>query len=450
MSLAERALNNAAIHNAAEITTPKWMLSSMESLMQHYTKRHLKMDTRACDAIPAPIEGRKYTLYMHIPFCHTLCSFCTFHRFLFKEEKARAYFASLRQEMHMAKALGYDFEELYIGGGTTTVLVDELAKTIELAKTLFPAIKQVSCESDPLHLTSTEFMQLHGLVDRLSVGVQSFDRDILARTDRLEKFGEPEVVFEKLARAKENFPILNVDMIFGFDGQTTEVLAQDMATLRKLNPRQITTYPLMVSDLTKRHAATKIGTKANLANINQDIRKDYALILNSLRGDYEQLTAWSFGKSNDEGFDEYVVNADDYLGLGSGSFSFLHDNLYVNSFSLRRYNEKIANGKMGVESSKAYDRKAVLQYRFLLSMFGGRLSKRYFKEGYDANLYTALTKEMAFMHAIGGLETDPNDADKLQATPNGLMMGLLMMKNFYTGMDNVRAELRRPLKASDM
>ncbi|GAA5187018.1 coproporphyrinogen III oxidase family protein [Ferrimonas gelatinilytica] len=450
MSLAERALNNAAIQNAAQITTPKWMLTGMERLMEYYTKRHLKMDTRACDAIPAPMPGRKYTLYMHVPFCHTLCSFCTFHRFLFKEEKARTYFASLRQEMQMAKALGYDFEELYIGGGTTTVLVDELARTIELAKTLFPSIKQVSCESDPLHLTSLEFTQLHGLVDRLSVGVQSFDRDILARTDRLGKFGEPAVVFEKLQRAKENFPILNVDMIFGFEGQTPDVLAQDMATLKRLDPRQITTYPLMVSDLTRRHAASKIGSKAQLANEAQDIREDYALILNSLSGQYEQLTAWSFGKSNAEGFDEYVVNADDYLGLGSGSFSFLHDNLYVNSFSLRRYNEKIADGRMGVESSKHYSKKAVMQYRFLLQVFGGRLSKRYFEEQFGSNLYTSLPKEMAFMHGIGGVEKCSYDPDKLQATPNGLMMGLLMMKNFYTGMDNVRAQLRRPLRADDM
>ncbi|QIZ78303.1 coproporphyrinogen III oxidase family protein [Ferrimonas lipolytica] len=450
MSIAERAINNAAINKAAEITTPNWMLRGMEGLMKHYTKRHLCMDTRSCESIPAPREGHNYTLYIHIPFCHTLCSFCTFHRFLFKEEKARAYFKALRQEMHMAKTLGYDFHELYVGGGTTTVLVDELAKTIELAKTLFPSIKEVSVESDPLHLTSMEFTQLHGLVDRLSVGVQSFDRGILEKTDRLKKFGEPEVVFEKLARANENFPILNCDMIFGFEGQTPEVLANDIATLKKLGPRQITTYPLMVSDLTKRHAQTKGVTKAQLANQNQDIRSDYELILNELRGEYEQLTAWSFGKSSEEAFDEYVVNCDDYLGLGSGSFSFLHDNLYVNSFSLRRYQEKIENGLMGVEATKAYSKHATLQYRFLLSVFGGRLNKQYFKEKYDSNVYTSLTKEMAFMHGIGGFEKDANNPDVLQATPNGLMMGLMMMKNFYTGMDNVRAELRRPLKKEDM
>ncbi|TKB56171.1 coproporphyrinogen III oxidase family protein [Ferrimonas aestuarii] len=444
MSLAERALNNAAIEDATKITTPTWMLNSLERVMEYYTKRHLRMDTQACESMPAPMPGRKYMLYAHVPFCHTLCSFCTFHRFLFKEDKARAYFVALRKEMEMAKNLGYDFEELYIGGGTTTVLTDELARTIEHARKLFPSIKQVSCESDPLHLTSGEFMQLHGLVDRLSVGVQSFDRDILARTDRLEKFGEPEVIFEKLARAKENFPILSVDMIFGFHGQTEEVLRKDMETLVKLSPTQITTYPLMITHQTRKSA------KGTLANPNQNIARDYELILNSLKGHYDQMTAWSFGKRADQSFDEYVVNYDDYLGVGSGSFSFLHDTLYVNSFSLRRYQEKIASGKMGVESSKFYNDKAIMQYRFLINLFGGRLSKSYFKENFDKTLWQGLTKEMAFMKATNGLIVDPNDPDKLQATPNGLMMGMLMMKNFYAGMDNVRAELRRPLKANDM
>jgi coproporphyrinogen III oxidase-like Fe-S oxidoreductase len=346
--------------------------------------------------------------------------------------------------MDMAKALGYDFEELYVGGGTTTVMAYELAETIEHARKLFPSIKQVSVESDPLHLTSPEFTVLHGLVDRLSVGVQSFNRDILKRTERLEKFGEPEVVFEKLMRVKENFPILSVDMIFGFQGQTQDILVKDMEILAELNPRQITTYPLMVTHQTRKSA------KASLANPNQDIRSDYQLILNTLRDSYDQLTAWSFGKSNEEGFDEYVVNYDDYLGLGSGSFSFLHDTMYVNTFSLKKYQEKINAGLMGVESSKFYNKHAIMQYRFLLNLFGGRLSKSYFKDNFGSSLYTGLTKEMAFMHTIGGLEADPNDPDKLQATPNGLMMGLMMMKNFYAGMDNVRAELRRPLTEADM
>ena len=74
---------------------------------------------------PPPQEGHQYLLYMHVPFCHTLCTYCTFHRFLFKEYKAREYFKNLRAEMQMAKDLGYDFQSVYVGGGTTTILQDD-------------------------------------------------------------------------------------------------------------------------------------------------------------------------------------------------------------------------------------------------------------------------------------------------------------------------------------
>ena len=182
----------------ANITVPNWMLGSMERVMQYYVDKNLRLDTLSAEMMPAPVEGKKYMLYAHIPFCHTLCSYCTFHRFMFKEDKARAYFISLRKEMEMVKALGYDFESMYIGGGTTTVLEDELASTIEHAKTLFPSIKEVSCESDPQHLDSPGFKQLKGLVDRMSIGVQSFNDDILKMTDRLDKFGTGQQTFDKI------------------------------------------------------------------------------------------------------------------------------------------------------------------------------------------------------------------------------------------------------------
>lgn len=428
----------------ADITVPTWMLSSMERVMQYYVDKNLRLDTLSADTMPEPVEGKKYMLYAHIPFCHTLCSYCTFHRFIFKEDKARAYFVSLRKEMDMVKALGYDFESMYIGGGTTTVLEDELARTIEYAKKLFPSIKEVSCESDPQHLDSPEFKQLEGLVDRMSVGVQSFDNGILKMTDRLEKFGSGEQTFDKIMAAKELFPIINVDLIFGFRGQTEEIIQHDLDMASRLDPRQITTYPLMITHQTRK------SVKGKLAADQADMANQYRQILNSLNGQYNQLSAWAFGKANDEGFDEYVIDYDEYLGVGSGSFSFLNNTLHVNTFSLRKYHERIAAGKMGVEQQKNYSKKDVMQYRFLLGMFSGRLSRKYFRETFGVNLDTALFKEMASMRAIGALKNDPMDPDNLIVTDNGKMMGLLMMKEFYSGMDNVRAQLRKPLKPCDM
>ncbi|WP_394132557.1 coproporphyrinogen III oxidase family protein [Shewanella maritima] len=428
----------------ADITVPNWMVSSLERVMQYFVDKNLTLDTISVDRMPKPVEGKKYMLYAHIPFCHTLCSFCTFHRFLFKEDKAREYFVALRKEMQMAKDLGYRFESMYIGGGTTTVLEDELARTIEHAKTLFPDIKEVSCESDPQHLANPEFKQLKGLVDRMSIGVQSFDNGILKMTDRLEKFGTGEETFDRIMAAKELFPIINVDLIFGFRGQTPEIIQSDLDMASKLDPRQITTYPLMITHQTRK------SVKGKLAAPHGEMMDQYRQILNTLIGQYNQLSGWAFGKANNEGFDEYVIDYDEYLGVGSGSFSFLNDTLYVNTFSLRKYQERIAQGRMAVEQQKRYQLKEVMQYRFLLGMFSGRLSRKYFRDNFNVNLDTALFKEMASMKAIGAIKNDPNNPDDIIVTDNGKMMGLVMMKEFYSGMDNVRAQLRKPLAQRDM
>lgn len=124
---------------------PEWMIGMTDRIMDFYTKRYLHCDPVILKNPPPPQDGHKYLLYAHIPFCHTLCSYCTFHRFLFKEHVARAYFVNLRKEMDYVKALGYDFHSMYVGGGTTTIIEEELIKTLEHARKLFPSIKEISC-----------------------------------------------------------------------------------------------------------------------------------------------------------------------------------------------------------------------------------------------------------------------------------------------------------------
>ena len=422
---------------------PNWMINLTDRIMQYYIDRYLNCDPVVLDRPPEPQPGHQYLLYAHIPFCKTLCSYCTFHRFLFKEHKAREYFVNLRKEMDYVKALGYDFTSMYIGGGTTTILEDELIRTIEHARTLFPGIKEVSCETDPLQIATPTFRNLKGLVDRMSIGVQSFNDDILKMTERYDKFGSGALIYERLQEALELFPTTNVDMIFGFRGQDLEMLQRDMDLLVELNPRQITTYPLMVTSQTRKSVKQTIAAKGI------ELADQYAVIMNTLRKEYRQLTSWTFGRTHDEGFDEYVVDHDEYLGVGSGAFSFLGSSLYVNTFSLRRYNERIKEGKTGVERRRQFDKHAVLQYRLLLGLFSARLSRKYFREVHGVDLDKALFKEMLGLRIAGAIKDNPEDPDNLIVTDAGKFLGLVMMKAFYSGMDNVRAELRKPLRDID-
>ena len=422
---------------------PNWMINLTDRIMQYYIDRYLNCDPVVLDRPPEPQPGHQYLLYAHIPFCKTLCSYCTFHRFLFKEHKAREYFVNLRKEMDYVKALGYDFTSMYIGGGTTTILEDELIRTIEHARTLFPGIKEVSCETDPLQIATPTFRNLKGLVDRMSIGVQSFNDDILKMTERYDKFGSGALIYERLQEALELFPTTNVDMIFGFRGQDLEMLQRDMDLLVELNPRQITTYPLMVTSQTRKSVKQTIAAKGI------ELADQYAVIMNTLGNHYRQLTSWTFGRTHDDGFDEYVVDHDEYLGVGSGAFSFLGSSLYVNTFSLRRYNERIKEGKTGVERRRQFDKHAVLQYRLLLGLFSARLSRKYFREVHGVDLDKALFKEMLGLRIAGAIKDNPEDPDNLIVTDAGKFLGLVMMKAFYSGMDNVRAELRKPLRDID-
>ena len=423
---------------------PDWMVGLTDRVMNYYTKRYLNCEPVILKNPPLPQEGHQYMLYAHVPFCHTLCTYCTFHRFLFKEWKACEYFQNLRKEMEYVKALGYDFTAMYVGGGTTTILEDELVKTLELAKKLFPSIKEISCETDPQVIMTPQFRNLQGLVDRMSIGVQSFNDDILKLSDRYEKFGSGEQIYERLQYAQELFPTCNVDMMFGFRGQSLDVLHEDMEKIVKLNPRQVTTYPLMVT------SQTRASARAKIAATGLELADQYRVIMDSLENHYRQLTSWTFGRTNDEGFDEYVVDHDEYLGVGSGAFSFLGDSLYVNTFSLRRYAERIAAGNTGVERRRTFDKHSILQYRLLLGLFSHRLSRKYFREVHGVNLDRALMKEIMGLRLSGAIKDDPNDPDRIIVTDAGKFLGLVMMKAFYAGMDHVRAELRAPLKEEDM
>ena len=265
-------------------------------------KRYLHQAPVTLDSLPAPAHDRGYVLYAHVPFCERLCLYCSFNRFLHHEGRAREYFRHLRSEMRMVADLGYDFPSLYIGGGTPTILLDELTQTIDLARDLF-SIKEVSCETSPNHLGPVLVSSLKDRVQRLSVGVQSFENTLLRQMDRLEKYGSGRHVFERVRSVAGEFHSLNVDMIFNFPSQTEAILRRDIAMLRSTGANQTTFYPLMASPRTRADLARAVGH----IDFGREARY-YRIIADELADEFLPSSAWTYSRNRDSMIDEYIVD----------------------------------------------------------------------------------------------------------------------------------------------
>jgi coproporphyrinogen III oxidase-like Fe-S oxidoreductase len=378
-------------------------------------------------------------LYAHVPFCERLCTYCSFNRFLYKEDRARAYFADLRNEMRMAADLGYDFDSLYIGGGTPTILLDELATTIDLAHELFPSLGEVSSETSPNHLTDELVSVLTGRVHRLSVGIQSFDDCLLRQMDRYGKYGSGDEVFERVAAVAGKFPSFNVDMIFNFPSQTEEVLRRDIELVKATSANQTTFYPLMASPLRRKELAETVGD----IDYEREARY-YEIVCDSLQPEFHPASAWTFSRDPSVMIDEYIVDYPEYVGVGSGALSYLNDTVYGNTFSLGEYHARIDAGQMGVvKRGTPYGYFGRMRYRFVTDLFGLRLDKRKFRRDFGLPVEIGLGAELAFLAAVGGIAKI--DAREVRLTDKGRYLLLVMMRETLAlsndARDRARAEL---------
>lgn len=438
------------------------------------TNQYLKLKPLSSNEthMPAPETGKKYMLYAHVPFCERLCPYCSFNRFPFAEDRAKPYFKNLRQEMKMLADLGYDFDSLYVGGGTPTIMIDELCETIDLARDLF-SIEEVSSETNPNHLIPEYVEKLDGRVQRLSVGVQSFDDGLLKQMDRFDKYGSGEEIIERIQYASPHFVSLNADMIFNFPAQTEDILMSDIEKVVLSGASQTTFYPLMASPSVQKSLARTVG------------RVDYAreqlfyeiicdLLLGGPRdgsndGLFELGSAWTFNRrqsisnSNRHAettlvfdgvadidapmIDEYVVDYEEYPAIGSGGITYLGNSLFVNTFSVKDYNEAIESGKMSMMGKTMFSLLDRMRYRFMMQLFGLRLDKRKFKEDFGISIERGLPVEMAFMRASGAFATD--NADELTLTPKGRYLIVVMMRQFFIGVNRLRDQARAALTGEE-
>ena len=410
--------------------------------------KYFKLDPRDGVVLPDPQPGHKYMLYMHVPFCEVLCPYCSFNRFPYREDRGRTYFTHMREEMRMLADRGWTFEEVYVGGGTPTVMMDELAATIGLARELFPTIKDVSSETNPNHLVPGYLEELSSLVQRLSVGVQSFDNGLLKRMERYNKYGSAEVILERIRSVAEAklFKSLNVDMIFNFPGQTSEMIAHDIECVKASGANQTTFYPLMVSPASRASIEKTVG-HVDYKNEAAFYHQIYDGFCGGEDPEFRPSSCYTFSREEGQMIDEYVVNYEEYPAVGSGGISYLQGSLYINTFSLRDYSARIDAGHTSVMAQTKFPKRDEMRYRFMMDLFGLSIDKKAWRERFGCSVAAGLPAEYAFMKANGAFDRD--DDEMLTLTPKGRYLMVVMMRQFFIGVNSLRDQARAALPGDE-
>ena len=145
--------------------------------------------------------------------------------------------------------------------------------------------------------------------------------------------------------------------------------------------------------------------------------------------------------------DEYVVDYEEYPAIGSGGITYLGENMYVNTFSVSQYNEKIESGRMSIMGKTHFSKRDRMRYRFMMQLFGLRLDKKQFKEDFGCSIEAGLPAEMAFMTAAGAFAT--NTDEEITPTPKGRYLMVVMMRQFFIGVNNLRDQARAALSGEE-
>jgi hypothetical protein len=153
------------------------------------------------------------------------------------------------------------------------------------------------------------------------------------------------------------------------------------------------------------------------------------------------------GQSGQGMIDEYVVQYEEYPAIGSGGITYLNGSLYVNTFSLREYGEKIADGKMSIMGRTDFNIHDRMRYRFLMQLFGLRLDKLQWERDFGMTVENGLPAEMAFMKLAGAFATDT--PEELTLTATGRYLVVAMMRQFFIGVNNLRDQARAALPGEE-
>ena len=273
------------------------------------------------------------SVYIHIPFCRSICSYCDFCKMLYNGSFVTQYLNALLKEIK-DRYDGEEIKTLYIGGGTPSSL------SIKDLKYLFEIVRQFNLTKleeftfeynlNDLNEELLQFLFDNG-VNRLSIGIESFNEDKLKFMERFHSYQEACNIFKIIRNI--GFTNVNVDLIYGIPGETLKDLKKDLELILKLNPDHISTYSLIVED------NTKIGIQGVvpiLEELDASMYEEICDLLDVKKYEHYEVSNFALkGKKSKHNLKYW--NNEEYYGFGLGASGYTNGVRYENTRSLTEY-----------------------------------------------------------------------------------------------------------------
>lgn len=273
------------------------------------------------------------SIYIHIPFCKTICSYCDFTKILYNKELVMPYLEKLSSEIEDA----YEKEEvktLYIGGGTPSCLSEEeLAKLNNIVKMFnFSKDYEFTFECNIEDINENLLYILKDMkVNRLSIGIESFNKCKLEFMNRKADFKSVNTQMQLIR--SYGFKNVSLDLMYGLPNEKLKDLKKDLDMILKLNPEHISTYSLIIED----HTVCKIREDENCAP--EEEVKMYEYIVSKLaKKEYNHYEVSNFGKPGFESLHNMTYwNNEEYYGFGLGAGGYIKGFRYTNTKNIDEY-----------------------------------------------------------------------------------------------------------------
>ncbi len=356
-------------------------------------------------------------LYVHIPFCRTLCNFCPYCKQRYDEAAASTYTEALLREIHHVGAMGGGKRctSLYFGGGTPALLAGSTGRIIAALREHFDWQDGTGTELHPADVNERTLTTLREAgVTRISIGIQSFQ----PKFSKL--LGRPAPDPAAIARALEAVPFetVSMDFIFALPGQEVADVGQDIALAFAHGANHVATYPFIDFSF----------TPTRLTAMQRDMKRRMLLGITDFcaqRG-LARDSIWTFAKPGGHRYSS--MTRDSFLGFGCSATSLLRDSFKVNTFSVPSYIARVRSGMLPTSLTTRFSRRQRMLYWLFWRAYSTFVDRSDFRAYFGTELEDEFGLEFLLARGAGWIVREPGG---YRLTPEGAFR-FHHYENFYT------------------